>query len=250
MFNKTQVYEIIENTLQENSQALTLSETDKYKTYTTYKQLMYEKVNVNKTIEEQEDLITAIIIGRNTFNDKGEVETWNRIFTEHSDLKHLSYYDNFLREGEADKIITALKKHGLSTEVLRGVKANQEVTTTIDGATVHQEVEEDDEGYKYVSYFSIEYNGNIIYEYDSENIIPEARTDEQMDYKLEELSDYSNEFSDSQNTRIRRTTKTNVGKSISDYYVTKSGNVAERRMGYYVDANGKRKFGFIGGGLV
>lgn len=250
MFNKQQVYEIIENTLQENSQALTLSETDKYKTYTTYKQLMYEKVNINKTIEEQEDLITAIIIGRNTLNGKGEVETWNRIFTEHSDLKHLSYFDNFLREGETDKIIAALKKHGLSTEVLRGVKANQNITTTIDGVTVHQEVGIDDEGYKYVSYFSIKYNGKTIYEYDSEDIIPEARTDEQIDNKLEELSNYSNEFSDNQNTKIRRTTKTIVGKLISDYYVTKRGNVSERRMGYYIDANGKKKFGFIGGGLI
>lgn len=249
MFNKSQVYEIIENTLQKNSQALTLTEIDKYKTYTTYKQLMYEKVNVNKTIEEQEALITDIIIGRNTLNDKGEVESWERIFNDHSDLKHLNYYDNFLREGEREKIITTLKKNGLSTEVLRGVKANQEVTTTIDGATVHQEVEVDDQGYKYVSYFSIEYNGEKIYEYDPKNIVPEVKTDEQIDYKLEELSDYSNEFSDSQNTRIRKTTKLKDGKSISDYYVTKSGNIAERRMGYYIDKNGNRRFGFVGGGL-
>ena len=250
MFNKNQVYYIIENILSENSEALTLSDQDKQKTYTTYKNLMSENRNKNRTVEEQESLISAIIIGRNTPNEAGEVETWDRIFVEHSDAKHLSYFDNFFKVGETDKIINALKRNGLSTDVLKGVRKNQNINTIIDGVTVKQEVEEDDEGYKYVSYFEIIYNGKSIYKYEADGFTRTYNNQDFLEDKIEEFREVAEDYSDEQKTRFRRNTTTKVGKIVEDYYATSKGNVAKRVMGYYTDKNGKQRFGFISGGII
>lgn len=250
MFNKEQVYNIIEQTLSEHQEELTLSDADKYKTYTTYKKLMSENRNVNKTNDEQESLISAIIIGRNTPNEKGDVESWDRIFIEHSDAKHLTYFDNFLKEGETEKVINALKRNGLSTDVLKGVRKDQAIDTTINGVTVKQEVEEDDDGYKYVSYFEIIYEGKSIYKYDADGFTRTYNYEDILEDRIEEFREIAEEYSDEQKTKFRRNIKTKNGKIIEDYYATSKGNVAKRVMGYYIDKNDNRRFGFISGGVI
>lgn len=250
MFNKEQVFEIIEKTLSEHNGVLELSDLDKIKTYITYERLMSEKTNVNKTIQEQEDLITAIIIGRNTTNKDGQVESWERIFTEHSDAKHLSYFDNFLRQGELEKILKALKKNGISTEVLRPIRKNQENDYTIDGVTVIQKIEEDDSGYKYVSYFEISYNGKVIYSYGADNSLQQYSKESSFAEAIDRIADRADEYSESQKTLLRKTSNNNGMKTVTDVYVDKNGNVRSRVMGHYIDKNGVKRFGFLGGGYI
>lgn len=250
MFNKEQVFGIIEKTLAENNGILKLSELDKRKTYITYERLMSEKTNINKTIQEQEDLITAMIIGRNTTNKDGQVESWERIFTEHSDSKHLSYFDNFLKQGELEKILKALKKNGISTEVLRPIRKNQENDYTVDGVTVVQHIEEDDDGYKYVSFLEISYNGKIIYSYNTDNRLQQYKQESSFAEAIDRIAERAEDFSESQKTLIRKTSEKNGMKTVTDVYVDKNGNVRSRVMGHYIDKNGVKRFGFLGGGYI
>lgn len=129
-----------------------------------FDKLMNEKSNKTKNKWEQEALITDIAIGF-AYNEPVDL-----IFREHSDNKHMSFFDNFLDNGESDKISKILSEYGLPTEVLRGVKPNIDIdikrnfekdTIEIKGKinpSPDSESEQDD-------FFEIYLNGHRIYEW-------------------------------------------------------------------------------------
>lgn len=254
MFDRDDVYKIISDYAEENSESITVDLSENKKVYEMYKNLMTENTNKNKTEMEQISLIEDIILGRNAFGKGGildgkEKESWDRIYNDHSDNKHMNYFDNVLAEGERDKIIKALSRNGLSTDVLRGIRKNQSFEGSSNGVQVIQEMGETEDGSPQVVYFEIKYNGKTIYNFSREkDVIPQTRRD--IEDVARDLYDYSDEYSDSLKTRYRKKTNTANGKVFEDLGVTSKGNIVKRIMGYYKDSKGKRRFGFIGGSKI
>lgn len=120
-FNRIQVNQIIDEFLQENEGLVELSEAQIADTIDIYNYVMTEKVNANKTREEQISLIHDVLTGF-SYN-----ETKDRLLRAHSDVKFLNFFDNFLDEGESEKVYNAIKSRGLSTEILRGIKPNVDI---------------------------------------------------------------------------------------------------------------------------
>ena len=127
-----------------------------------FNRLMNENINKNKNLAEQESLITDIAIG---LTIKPEGETPEFIFRQHSDNKHLNYFDMFLANGETDKILKALAEHNIPTDVLRGLKRNQDFDAKIGNVRIFQKVAYDENGSISIEKFEIYKDGELIYEW-------------------------------------------------------------------------------------
>lgn len=124
-----------------------------------YDRLMNEKVNQTKNAWEQESLITDIATGL------AMGETPELIFREHADNKHLSYFDNFLGEGESEKILQIFNDNEISTDILKGLKKNVPDNYTIDGVHVIQVISDDPNESPHIIDFEIYKNGKLIYKW-------------------------------------------------------------------------------------
>lgn len=106
----------------------------------------------------------------------------SEIFISFSDNKHMAFFNNFGADGLADKLIDALKSHGISTDVLKGVqrgnKFHDKDEVSNDGVRVQLMWGQDDEGYYYIDTIYItreNANGETetIFEWHSEGVIDE-----------------------------------------------------------------------------
>lgn len=86
-----------------------------------FDRLMNEKVNQSKNLWEQEALVTDIAIGYSIGEDT------DFIFRQHSDNKHMDFFDKFLNYGETKKIEKILKENNLPSSILKGLKPNQDI---------------------------------------------------------------------------------------------------------------------------
>ena len=118
-----QINEILTEFANNNPQ-IELTENQIQTTVDLFNRLMNEKVNKNKNLWEQEALVTDIAIGL-TLKPKGETPDF--IFRQHSDNKHLDFFDTFLAYGETKKIEEMLKEYNLPSDILKGLKPNQEI---------------------------------------------------------------------------------------------------------------------------
>ena len=107
-----------------NNPQIELTENQIQTTIDLFNRLMNENVNKNKNLWEQEALVTDIAIGL-TIKPKGETPEF--IFRQHSDNKHLDFFDTFLAPGETKKIEEMLKEYNLPSDILKGLKPNQEI---------------------------------------------------------------------------------------------------------------------------
>lgn len=171
----------------ENNPDKELTENQIQTTIDLFNRLMNENVNKNKNLAEQESFVTDIAIGL-TIKPKGETPEF--IFRQHSDIRHLNYFDIFLTEGETDKILKALEKHSIPTEVLRGLKRNEDFNVTIGNVRIFQKVAYDENGSISIEKFEIYKDGELIYEWIPYN---EDEYDyDDMDFKSDE--DYVPEY--------------------------------------------------------
>lgn len=246
MFNKKTAFEIINEIINDNIDSLQMSEKEKNETYKMYKKLMNESVNLNKTEQEQISLISDIILGRCGLGEGRNPESWERIFNDHSDNKHMNYFDNILGDGETDKISKALSRINKGTSVLLGIRKNQPYNEIVDGVEIIQEISENENGSPTVSKFELIYEGKVIYSF--KRGIKEVN-EENIEEEIEKLKRLSENIGN-QDTNFRKKTNFPDNTIIEDYFVTKKGNVAQRTMGYYTDKNGKKRYGFIYGGIV
>lgn len=142
---------------------------------------MKENRNKNKTRSEQLSLVGDIAIGL-SYN-----ETPEQLFRAHSDNRHMAYFDNFLGEGEADAIIDALHKHGISTEIFRGLKKGIEDIYEVGNVKVSQYVESIDGGSPEIVEFIIEVGGQEIYRWSK-------RVSDDINERLEKLAEESTKY--------------------------------------------------------
>lgn len=131
-----------------------------------YNSIKYDEINQNKTLKELQSTVDSMVEGF----AMGESAIDVRL--QHSDVRHISYFNQFMYDGATNDILKALNENGIPTSVLRGLryKKVEEGETfrqdfNIDGVEVSQEIELDDEGYPVVVGFSITKNGEQIYGY-------------------------------------------------------------------------------------
>lgn len=162
IFNRMQVNQIIDEFLQENEGLVELSESQIADTIDVYNSVMTEKVNATKTKDEQISLIHDILTGF-SYN-----ETKDRLLRAHSDVKFLNFFDNFLDEGESEKVYNAIKSRGLSTEILRGIKPNVDINIKMNSGKDVVEISgkinpSPDGDNDQDDFMEIKVNGNTIY---------------------------------------------------------------------------------------
>lgn len=178
-----------------------------------FDRLMNERSNITKNEWEQEALITDIAIGF------AYGESADSIFREHSDNKHMSFFDNFLEKGEADRISKILSEYGLPTEVLRGVKPSVDIdikrnlgedTIEIKGKinpSPDGESEQDD-------FFEIWLNGKRIYEWNRNGF---DEVEEVGDFKTDDTYESDSDYEPSEERRAKLYTKS--GKLRKGVYI-------------------------------
>ena len=143
-----------------------------------YDKTMKEDINKNKTLLEQEGLL-AEIARKLSYGD-----TPQNIFREHSDNRHMSYFDNMLESGEAEKIIQALHNNDISTDVLKGISKslNFDYYDKNTGIRIVQTMTDDEDSSPTVNSLDIYKDGQIIYtwsrqkEYNINNEIYQIKT--------------------------------------------------------------------------
>lgn len=201
-----------------------------------YTSLMKEDRNKDYNQQEQITLIGTLIEETEMYkvsNKYSKKQSFRRIFNEHGDNSHLSYFDNFLEEGESVKIIKSLTKIGKSSNVLRGIKKLQDYDANIDGVSIHQKVGTNELGSRYIEEFSISYKGRTIYEFTG--------------YEEYEIESYGDQFGDigenlialkldellgSEYTRKKLDQVTFVNKDSVEkiyFFVNKSGEIYTRK---------------------
>ena len=160
-----QIDKIMDNFLKENLGKVELTENQLYETKEIFNNLMLDEANKNKTLKDQESLITDIMVGF-SFG-----ETKERLVRAHSSNKHMNFFDTVMEEGQSDKVQEALFRNGISTDVLRGIKAGKEINISVDTEKGKVEIKgqihpspdgENDEN----DFFEIWLNGNVIYSWD------------------------------------------------------------------------------------
>ena len=178
-----------------------------------FNKLMNEQSNITKNEWEQEALITDIATGC-AYGESADL-----IFREHSDNKHMTFFDNFLEKGEADRISKILSEYGLPTEVLRGVKPNVDIDITRDlgGDTIEikgkinpspdSESEQDD-------FFEIYLNGKKIYEWDRNGF---DEVEEVDDFITDDVYEPDNDYEPSEDRIAKLYTKS--GKLRKGVYI-------------------------------
>lgn len=178
-----------------------------------FDRLMNETSNITKNEWEQEALLTDIAIGF-AYNESAD-----SIFREHSDNKHMSFFDIFLDKGEADKISKILSEYGLPTEILRGVKPNIDIdikrsfgkdTIEIKGMinpSPDGESEQDD-------FFEIYLNGHRIYEWNRNGF---EEMEEKNDVKADDIYEPDSDYEPSEERIAKLYTKS--GKLRKGIYI-------------------------------
>lgn len=117
MLNDNEFNQVIDQLIADNTE-FDLPQSMVDKTREIYNLVKNEKINLSRPKREHHNLVTAIF-GQVFIGTKPET-----IIALHSDNKHMNYFDVFLEQGEAKKVMQALKKEGISTEALRGIKRN------------------------------------------------------------------------------------------------------------------------------
>lgn len=249
ILSNLEVDKIIDEFLERNSGKADLSLDKIEDVKDMFNSLMKDEANKNKNIFEQKSLIEDLAIG------KSYGETTKRLIRSHSSNKHMDFFDTFLGQGEADKILNILSKYNLSPSVLRGVKAKQEInisTETEEGLVeVKGKIEPSPDGTNSQDdYFEILLNGKAIYSWSPDYTLvdlPEYldyfdETEPQEENENKKIKIPNIEKSDGQKTVKKVTEVSSNGDELSyNYYYTKKGNLAVR-----ITRNGK----FAGGGLV
>lgn len=123
-----------------------------------YNAVKYDSVNIRKTPSEMvsliEDIANGIAIGEDSETN----------ILSHSDIRHMSYFDNFIGKGSAKDLLEILSKHGVAKEALRGLRYNQDFDEYVaPGVKVYQKWGYDEEGYKVITNFYIIKDGKVIY---------------------------------------------------------------------------------------
>ena len=152
------VNQILTQFADENPQ-IELTESQIADTQILYDRLMNEKVNQTKNAWEQEALVTDIAIGLTMG------ESTDLIFRQHADNKHLNYFDVFLGAGETDNVQQALQEHGISTDVIKGIKKNIDFDVTIGNVRVVQTMSDGEDTSPTIESFEIYSDGKLIYKW-------------------------------------------------------------------------------------
>lgn len=114
--NDIQIEEVLDEYSQKNNDDITLNQSQRTKEL--FKKVMIEETNINKNLQEQQDLITSLLLKVK--------EGWSdtQIFNYHSDNKHLSYFTLIMGDEQAKVLFKKLELSKIPTSIFRGLKLN------------------------------------------------------------------------------------------------------------------------------
>lgn len=141
--------------------------------------------NINRDLGRQ-DLISLV---QDIGYQVGRGEKEERIYREHSDIKHLEYLNIILGEEEGNLAIEALRNARIPTDVLRGLRLNitSDLSQYISGlgfVNVYQEFAEPAPGESPIlKEFYIELNNEVIYSFKNPSFRPEDFDFREQDFK-------------------------------------------------------------------
>lgn len=180
-----------------------------------YERIMKEKANQGKGFKAQLSLIDDIIEG---FAVK---ETERRIFTDNSDNKHMAYYDQWIGEGEADRILDLLAEYDLSSDVLRGIQLKDHdpfISPINPDIEIRQTIRNDGDTSLEVEQFQIYYKGKLIYDFSQDDGVQIYHNEDKKVITTEIFEDITSEY----------TGKISVNGQIANTFIDKKGNTSVR----------------------
>lgn len=198
--------------------------------YDTFNALMKEEKHMDKTKDLQERFVTTI--SQQFALPNVTMEEVSRSFR---DLKNYSYFDNFMRKGFGNEVISVLNKYGLSSSILSGLNPNVPFHINEDGVEVIQQVEQQTEGESpVITYFAIKVNGKTVVEFSNER----GKFLKQIDYIKEEIEEFFGEESVyfDEDKIGKNKTKSVYAFSIDDVsvWIGKNDRISFRRKGKFV----------------
>lgn len=243
ILSEFQVQKEIREVMEMNKEQISLTIGQEAEASEIFFNLMKEKVNSKKDIEMQKSMVSDIVIGLSRGEKSKDFER------RYGDNRHLEYFNTVLEEGAAGQIIEALRNNNLPTDILKGVRRDtpyNEFVKGYKGVRVIQEIEKVEGTSPFVSYFAIEKDGNIIYEWKPSERYVHIYDIEDDEIPYEEMQENKvrvpkQKETDGQKTVKRVTENTSSTTRRIDFYYTKKGNLCRR-----IIENGK----FVGGGLV
>lgn len=210
--------------------------------------VIQEDINKELSIEGQRRLV------ENIAHDIGKGKTMQKVEFFYSDFEHFTYGDNFLRQGESEKILKALIDNGINVGVLRDLIPFRDYNepakyVNIDGKRVGvkitQKVTKDDNGSPVIESLTIKLGNKIIYKYTREKTDADIDEESDVSYYLEDIT----EFAQQKQTKSGKTPKTII-KLTEEYYggedssseiykvwSTKKGESVRDRGGRFVSKN-------------
>lgn len=163
ILNANQINDIINNEISRGNSTIELTISDEKRIHDLFNTSMKNDLNKNKTLEEQGALVTAI------FTAVIRKEKDYVILQQHSENRHLDYFDNFLADGETQRVVDAFKENNIPPDVLRGVRKTEDLNNQrvkgFKDLILNQKVERTEDGSYIVVEFTIDYKGKRIYSF-------------------------------------------------------------------------------------
>lgn len=147
-----------------------------------YNLIKNEKININKNLFETKSLITMITqdVISGSYDRK-------KTMLQHSDFRHMGYFDRWFKEGTSEDITNVLKSYGISTDIFKGIPRLQNFHTSnvVNGYNVDIIQTADDESPPNAN-IKIIIDGEVVYDF--ENIVNRPKTKEEYyeDYSYKE----------------------------------------------------------------
>ena len=109
-----EVLKTIKNFAEENNLEITANDINEINS--VYNSLKNEKINMNKNKFETQSLITMIAqdVISGAYNRK-------KTMLQHSDFRHMGYFDRWFKEGVSEDITNILNSYGIPTDVFKGI---------------------------------------------------------------------------------------------------------------------------------
>lgn len=227
MLTEMELDAAIQQLIDDNPMAISLNAKQVKEIKDMYYRLSNENRTKAKNRDEQLSMVSAIGIAVNDHTDA------NAIYNRFADNKHMSYFDEFLADGERGNIQEALTRNKLPTDILKGIRKNTDYTGdfNINGnlVVVNQVTDVDDDGYRYVSEFTITVNGEEIYNFKaSTNVMSEKVKENFLEKAMSVFNNNDGDFY-TQETIISRKVNTPDYSYSEEAFIKQNGDIGTRR---------------------
>lgn len=181
-----EVLKTINNFAEENNLKITANDIKEINS--VYNSLKNEKINVNKNKFETESLITMITqdVISGSYNRK-------KTMLQHSDFRHMGYFDRWFKEGVSEDITNILNSYGITTDVFKGIPRLQNFQNEqyINGHSLEIIQTADDDSPPNANII-LRVDGQVVYDFENEISSPKKKEEYYEDNYIPDYDYYGN----------------------------------------------------------